>query len=305
MRKVFLILLAVALLFLSAARADGNLRIVATDFPCYDFARQAAGDGAEVVLLLKPGTEAHAYDPTPSDILAISGADLFVYIGGESDAWVESILGSFDDSERPRTLRMMDVVGDLLEEDDDAGHHHEGEDGPEYDEHIWTSPVNAAKMVRAVGLALSEIDSEHSEAFVQAAEDYARRIEQLDAQIRSIVQSADRHTLIFADRFPFAYFVREYGLDYLAAFPSCTADTEPMPQTILSLIQAVESEAIPVVYTIELSTQNVARTVSEETGAQIRTMHSMQTVTQEEFGAGETYESLMRKNIDALREGLL
>lgn len=305
MRKVFLILLAVALLFLSAARADGNLRIVATDFPCYDFARQAAGDGAEVVLLLKPGTEAHAYDPTPSDILAISGADLFVYIGGESDAWVESILESFDDSERPRTLRMMDVVGDLLEEDDDAGHHHEGEDGPEYDEHIWTSPVNAAKMVRAVGLALSEIDSEHSEAFVQAAEDYARRIEQLDAQIRSIVQSADRHTLIFADRFPFAYFVREYGLDYLAAFPSCTADTEPMPQTILSLIQAVESEGIPVVYTIELSTQNVARTVSEETGAQIRTMHSMQTVTQEEFDAGETYESLMRKNIDALREGLL
>ena len=305
MRKCLFIVAALMLLICTGANAEGRLSIVCTDFPCYDFARQAAGDGAEVVLLLKPGTEAHAYDPTPSDILAISGADLFVYIGGESDAWVESILGSFDDSERPRTLRMMDVVGDLLEEDDDAGHHHEGEDGPEYDEHIWTSPVNAAKMVRAVGLALSEIDSEHSEAFVQAAEDYARRIEQLDAQIRSIVQSADRHTLIFADRFPFAYFVREYGLDYLAAFPSCTADTEPMPQTILSLIQAVESEGIPVVYTIELSTQNVARTVSEETGAQIRTMHSMQTVMQEEFDAGETYESLLRKNIDALREGLL
>lgn len=299
MKRVFALIAALAMLLSAATSAE--LSIVTTDFPCYDFARAVCGDRASVTMLLKPGTEAHSYDPTPADILAIGDADLFVCIGGESDAWAEGILAGFD-GEGPAVLRMMDCVEDLVEEEDED--HAHGEEGPEYDEHIWTSPVNAARMVRALGDALSGIDPDGSDLYRDNAENYAEAILSLDGEIRGIVEGAARRTLVFADRFPFVYFTREYGLDALAAFPSCTADTEPSAQIVLKLIQKVTSEAIPAVYTIELSNQTLARTVSEETGAKVLTLHSMQTVSQADFDAGETYLTLMSRNIQALREGL-
>lgn len=302
MKRLFLIIIALMALLYVHAAAEGGLHIVATDFPCYDFARQVAGDGAQVTMLLKPGTEAHSYDPTPADILAIGEADLFVYIGGESDAWADSILSGLG-GECPRTLRMMDCVADLVEEDDGESHHHD-DGGPEYDEHIWTSPVNAAAMVKAMSDALAQIDPGNAGAYAASADAYTGQIMAIDGEIRGIVDGASRKTLVFADRFPFIYFTREYGLDHMAAFNSCTADTEPSAQIVMSLIDKVASEQIPVVYTIEMSTQAVARTISEETGAKILTLHSMQTVTQDEFDAGENWVSLMEKNAQALREGL-
>jgi len=302
MKKMLFVILALLLTGSMSAMAGGRLKVVATNFPCYDFARQVCGDGAEVTMLLKPGTEAHAYDPTPADILAMGNADLFVYIGGESDAWADGILASFDEGDRPATLRMMDCVSDLVEEDDaDAGHHGAV---PEYDEHIWTSPVNAAAMVRALGEALAGLDGADADAFREAANAYAAQIEGIDGALRRLVEGAKRKTLVFADRFPFVYLTREYGLDYVAAFSSCTADTEPSAQTVMALIDRVVSEDIPAVYTIELSTQAVAKTVAEETGAGILTLHSMQTVTQDEFEAGESYVSLMQRNLEALGRGL-
>ena len=302
MKKMLFVILALLLTGSMSAMAGGRLKVVATNFPCYDFARQVCGDGAEVTMLLKPGTEAHAYDPTPADILAMGNADLFVYIGGESDAWADGILASFDEGDRPATLRMMDCVSDLVEEDDaDAGHHGAV---PEYDEHIWTSPVNAAVMVRALGETLAGLDGADADAFREAANAYAAQIEGIDGALRRLVEGAKRKTLVFADRFPFVYLTREYGLDYVAAFSSCTADTEPSAQTVMALIDRVVSEDIPAVYTIELSTQAVARTVAEETGAGILTLHSMQTVTQDEFEAGESYVSLMQRNLEALGRGL-
>ena len=296
MRK--LIVLIVALLALGMA-AGAELNVVATDFPCYDLARQVAGENGSVTLLIHPGVEVHSYEPSPADILAISGADLFVYIGGESDAWADSILAGFD-GEGPKALRMMDAVS-LLEEEGEDGHVH---DEPEYDEHIWTSPVNAVKMVEAIRDELSGIDPAHADAYAANADSYIGQIEAIDADFRAIVDASETRELVFADRFPFLYFVREYGLDYVAAFPSCTADTEPTPQTILTLIRAVAENHLPAVFTIEMSTQAVARTVAEETGAEILTLHSLQTVTQDEFDAGETWVSLMQKNVEALREGL-
>ena len=297
-----IVLLLIALLMLcGAALAEGGLRIVCTDFPCYDFARHAAGEGAEVMLLLKPGLEAHSYDPTPADILAIGEADLFVYIGGESDAWADSILAGFDGGDGPVALAMMDCIEAPIEED---GEEHGHGDGPEYDEHIWTSPRNAAAMVEAVGAAMGEIDPGNAAVYAENAATYAGEILEIDGALRALVDGAARRTLVFADRFPFAYLVREYGLDYLAAFPSCTADTEPSAQTVMALIQKVTEEKLPVVYTIELSTQAIARTVAEETGAQILTLQSMQTVSQDDFDAGKTYASIMRENIEALRKGL-
>ena len=164
--------------------------------------------------------------------------------------------------------------------------------------------MNAVKMVEAIRDELAEIDPGRADIYADKAASYIEQISAIDASIREIVDASETKTLVFADRFPFLYFVREYGLDYVAAFPSCTADTEPTPQTILALIQAVAEKQLPAVYTIEMSTQAVARTVAEETGAMILTLHSLQTVTQDEFDAGETYVSLMQKNVEALQEGL-
>lgn len=298
--KILIPLILLALLLGGAALAEGRLSVVCTDFPCYDFARQAAGDLADVTLLIRPGMEVHAYEPSPADILSIGQADLFVYIGGESDAWADGILDGLG-ADAPAALRMMDCVAELIEEEEEPGAHA----APEYDEHIWTSPKNARLMALAVGERLAEIDPAHADAYSENAGRYAAAIDAVDAAIEDVVAHAARRTLVFADRFPFIYFVRAYGLDYAAAFNSCTADTEPTPQIILSLIQRIVGEDIPAVYTIEMSTQTVAKTVAEETGAAILTLHSVQTVTQDEFDAGETYVTLMEKNVEALREGLM
>lgn len=302
MRKTILLIMICLLAFAAASAAESRLNVVATDFPCYDFARQVCGDHADVTLLIHPGVEVHSYEPSPADILAISEADLFVYIGGEGDAWVENILDGFD-GEGPATLRMMDAV-QPIEEEGEHDHDHE-HDEPEYDEHIWTSPKNAEAMIAAASDALAALDPDHASIYADNAQAYIDQIAEIDADIEALVSGAARRTLVFADRFPFLYFVRAYGLDYVAAFPSCTAETEPTPQTILALIQAVQENGVPCVYTIEMSTQAVARTVAEETGAQIQTLHSIQTVTQDEFDAGETYVTLMRRNVDALRKGLM
>ena len=300
MKKWLMLALICLLALYASAAAEERLSIVATDFPCYDFARQVAQDRGEVTLLIHPGVEVHAYEPSPADILAISRADLFVYIGGEGDAWADSILAGLDGEDAPAALRMMDAVALLEEEGEDEG----GHEGPEYDEHIWTSPVNAQAMVRALSDALCAVDAANGEAYRSNADAYIARIAEIDAAIAETVEGAARRKLVFADRFPFLYFVRAYGLEYEAAFPSCTADTEPTPQTIMGLIRTIAAEDIPAVYTIELSTQAVARTVAEETGVEILTLHSLQTVTQDEFDAGESYVSIMWKNVEALKEGL-
>ena len=301
-KRLIMILAALALALLcGAATAEERLSIVATDFPCYDFARQVAGEAADVTLLIRPGVEVHSYDPSPADILAIGACDLFVYIGGESDAWADGILAGFGGDDAPAVLRMMDAVTPI-EEADGEGHDH---GAPEYDEHIWTSPKNAMAMVDALVDALSDIDPGHAGDYARDGGAYRDAIAGIDAAFESVVAGAARREIVFADRFPFLYLAREYGLDWVAAFPSCTADTEPTPQIILTLIQRIERDGIPAVYTIEMSTQAVARTVAEETGAKILAMHSVQTVTQDEFDAGETYVSLMQKNVEALREGLM
>lgn len=299
MKRILICAAVLALVFGLAASAEGGLNVVAANFPCYDFARQIVGDRGEVTLLIHPGVEVHSYEPSPADILDISRADLFVYIGGESDAWADNILAGMEGGEAPACLRMMEAVKPLEEEGVDDGH-----DETEYDEHIWTSPVNAMAMVDALCESLCALDGANNQAYRAAAADYCAQISRIDAALSDAVQGAARRELVVADRFPFLYLVREYGLDYVAAFPSCTADTEPTPQTLLELIRRVRQDGVPVIYTIEMSTQAVAKAVAEETGAAIRTLYSLQTVTQAQFDAGETYVSLMEQNVQAIREGL-
>lgn len=306
MKRAISIIISLALLLTACAagaESGEKLSIVVTDFPCYDFARAVAGDNAEITMLIKPGSEVHSYEPAPGDVVAMMEADLFIYIGGESDSWVEDMLASMD-GDAPETLRMFDHVDTLCGEDDDHKEHdHDGHEH-EYDEHIWTSPLNAMDMVNAVSVALGRIDPENADVYAANADAYTSQIAEIDVAIRELADGAERNTLVFADRFPFLYMATEYGFDYAAAFPGCAGETEPSASVVMELIDRVISEDIPAIYVIEMSTGNVADTIAESTGAEVLTLHSMQNVSADEFAAGETYVSLMWKNVDALKKGL-
>lgn len=308
MKKILVFILMLAAVFalcpvLAEDTGDG-LDIVVTDFPCYDFARTVAGDNGRITMLIKPGAEVHSFDPTPADVAAMMEADVFIYIGGESDIWAEEMLSAMDGG--PAVLRMFDCV-EAVETEFIEGMEHErgdGHDHAEYDEHIWTSPQNAALMVQAVADVLSECDPAAAQTYAANAQAYIGEINAVDERIQGIVDGAERKELVFGDRFPFLYLARQYGLEYYAAFPGCAAETEPSARTLMFLIDHVISEKLPAVYRIEMSTGVIADTIARETGAEVLTLHSMQNVTADEFAAGETYVTLMNKNAEALEKGL-
>lgn len=322
------------------APADGKIRIVTTIFPPYDFVRAISGGGelAHVTMLLKPGEEIHSYEPTPLDIRRIRECDLFLYTGGENDVWVERILENMGE-EKPETLRLVDLTETVEEEhvegmmeerghdhdhdheheSEEAGYDHEAEDHEsehthggdsskagheEADEHVWTSPVKAAEITAAIAEKMAEIDPENAENYRRNAEGYTEKILELDAKYREIVKNAERRTIVFGDRFPVRYFAEEYGLEYFAAFAGCSSDSEPSASTLAFLIDKVREEKIPVVFTIEFSNGNIARAICESTGAVARTFDTCHNVTKEQMENGETYVSLMTKNLEAVREAL-
>lgn len=293
------IIIVLSLLCASIALAGDKPDIVCTSFPCYDFARAVVGDLGQVQMLIKPGTEVHSYEPAPSDIMKIAECDLFVYIGGASDAWAEGILDSLGD-DAPKTIRLIECVETVAA----AAHDHEHHDETEYDEHIWTSPVNAIAMVQMLADALCTGFNGYSEDYRANADAYCAAIDALHVGFKNAVEGGVRREMIFADRFPFIYFAKEYGIDYVSAFPSCSSESEPSAKTMMELIDRVIEDKLPVIYTIELSSRKTAETISAETGAQIRTFHSIQNLSESDFAAGETYLTLMQRNLEALKEGL-
>ena len=321
MKKILPILLCLLLLTSCAAPSEtadeGKMSVVCTLFPYYDFARQIARDRADVTLLLSPGREAHSFEPTPRDALTIAGADVFVYNGGEGETWVEDLLDAAGEN-IGSVACMMDYVDAHEEEivegmqvrehghEHDHDHEHdEDSDEIEYDEHIWTSPENAVILCRAVCEAMCAQDGANADFYRANCEDYCAQLTALDEQFCTLRAEAKRDLLVFADRFPLLYFCNRYDLRYRAAFHGCSTDTEPPLATLKYLIDKVNEEDIPVVCTIDLSSRKIAEAVSESTGAEIVTLWSMQTVSRADFDAGETYVSLMTRNLDALREGLL
>lgn len=309
MKKLLSVLPALLLLCGCAAKpvpkTDMRLSVVASAFPEWDFARIVAGEYADVVLLLKPGAEPHSYEPSPQDILRIEQADIFIYGGGESDEWITRILESGSSSER-QVLSLMDCVS-LREEEIQAfmtSKDEEASDEAEYDEHVWTSPKNAARIVRSVCTLLCEADAAHAESYQANAEAYLSKLDALDASFSALAAEAERKLLVFGDRFPFLYLVREYGLDYAAAFPGCSDATDVNPSTVAHLIDVIRNENIPVVFRCDLSSGAIADTLSEATGAKVLTLYSCHTVSQTDFLNGESYLSLMERNLSALKEAL-
>lgn len=295
------------------AKQEEGLSVVATIFPQYDFARQVMGSSDDLTMLLRPGQEVHSYEPTPQDIIAIQNCDLFIYVGGESDAWIEDVLEGMDTSHMV-ILSLMDLV-DPLEEDTDSvlenPEEHSHEDGEathlheeEYDEHVWTSPKNAMLITQAICDALCDIDPSNAQIYRQNTAAYLEQLEELDQDFREVIGSASQDTLIFGDRFPLLYFVREYGLNYYAAFPGCASETEPSAATVARLIDLVREEQVPVVYQIELSNGNIARSIADSSGAKVETFYTCHNITRDDFNAGETYLSLMERNVNSLKEAL-
>ena len=315
MKKFFAILIALSLALSLAACGEapeddnGGISVVATTFAPYDFARQLVGDMGTVTMLLPPGSETHSYEPTPKDILEIQNADVFIYVGGESDAWVTDVLESVGEGVRAVTL--MDCV-ELLEEETVEGmeaevHDHEhGEEGheAEYDEHVWTSPRNAALICEKIAAALCEADPANASVYNANLAVYSAELAKLDAAFTAIVADGARKTIIFADRFPLLYFARAYGLTYYAAFPGCSEDAEPSAATVAFIIDKVREEDIPVVFHVELANEDMADIVCDETGAVKRQFNACHNVTRAQFNAGVTYLDLMWENTEVLKEAL-
>lgn len=301
MRKIFTtiaaLLILTTVLFSGCTYTSDNdtdeLSIISTVFPGYDFAKQAAGDKAQVSMLLPAGTESHSYEPTPKDIIKIQNCDLFIYTGGESDAWVDDILDSVDNS--VTVVKMIDCAGIYHEEE-----HEEHEHEHEYDEHVWTSPVYAQKIVEVISEKLCEIDRENQAFYSENAENYITELEKLDADFEKFFSNIENPIMVFGDRFPLKHFADRYGVTCYSPFPGCSSETELSAKELAEIITKVKELNLTTVFCIEFSNHNVADSIAEATGATVAQFHTCHSVTQEQLDEGVTYISLMEENLKVL-----
>jgi len=301
-----------------APSGEGDkISVVATIFPEYDWVREVLGDraeGAEVTLLLRNGVDMHSFQPSVDDIVTISNCDLFLYVGGESDAWVRDALADAVNKDM-EVVSLMDVLGSAVVEEeivDGMEHEHDEDDdhedeGPEYDEHVWLSLKNAAVVCREIAARLGKLDAANSDAYAQNAEAYIEKLNALDGKYAAAVDAAAGKTVLFGDRFPFRYMTDDYDLDYYAAFVGCSAETEASFETVVFLAGKVDELGLPAVLTIETSDGKLAQTIVDNTrakSAKILVMDSLQSVTSKDVENGETYLGVMEKNLEALTEAL-
>ena len=366
------------------------LNVVTTIFPPFDFVRAIGGDRVAVSLLLKPGQEAHTFEPTPADVKRIQAADLFIYTGGENDTWVEGLLDSLGDKS-PQTVRLIDLVPTLAEEvvegmeDDDDGHDHDhdhdheaerdhqhdghtdehneqseqsaektataqseptadttsdasvnassesdveppadapdhhGEsttenatassesaedDDPPADEHVWMSPKNAEAIVTQLAALLGELDPAGKVLYDANAKVYNEQLNRLDKDFLDMVAYAPRKTILVGDRFPFRYLAARYGLHYYAAFPGCSAQTRPSAATLAFLVKKTRDEKLPIIFRVAGSSSRIAQAIAEPAGSKVLVLHALHNLSPDEMRRGETYLTLMRANLNALKTAL-
>ncbi|MBR4830430.1 MAG: zinc ABC transporter substrate-binding protein [Bacilli bacterium] len=309
MKKIITAIISLLLLITitgcNTAKKDNKLTILTSNFPSYDFARAITKDvpNTSVEMLLKPGTEMHNYEPTPKDIIKISKSDIFIYVGGESDEWIDDLLDNID-TKKVKVIKLMDLVNTVEEETVEGMQTEEEEEEKEYDEHVWTSPKNAIKIVNSLKDEIIKLDKDNSNLYEMNSNIYINELNSIDSKIRIIVENSSRKELIFADRFPFRYLADEYDLKYYAAFPGCSSETEASAKTISFLINKVKEDNIPVILTIEFSNKKIANTISKETGAKILELNSAHNISEEDFNNGKTYVDIMNDNIDVLKEAL-
>ena len=279
-------------------KSTGKISVVTTIFPYYDFARSVSKGTCDVDMLLKPGSDVHSFEPTPSDILKIRNADLFIYNGGESDEWVDSILESLGDTDKPVVMKMTDYVKPLTEMD--ADHHAEDEE----DEHIWTSLDNAKTLVSKISDEVSKLDQKHKMVYNKNSLDYIEKISKVQSEIENTVNSSESKKIVVGDRFPLLYFATEFSLDWECAFPGCSTETEPSLDRLSKLTDTIEKDKIKTILKLEMSENKVADTLADETNTKVRTFYSAESVSKEDFANNITYVDLMERNNNALKEAL-
>lgn len=306
MKKIFCVLLCIMLVFCFAGckeekADDGVISIVTTAFPHYDFARQITKgvENVEIKMLIPPGSEVHSYEPTPSDMLAVSGCDVFIYTGGESETWAENLISSVK-NENMRVISFMDLCSDSIEaeEKEHEGHEHT------YDEHVWTSPAMSVYLAHAIKNILVGIDGENIDTYLKNGEEFELSVREVENALAEVMNDRVREKIVVADRFPFYHLAEEFEIKYLSAYPGCSHSTEPSASVITSLAEKVKSDAIPYVFTIEFSNGKIAKSITEGTDAKILTLHSCHNVSKEDFENDVTYCSLMMQNAENLRKAL-
>ena len=327
MKKITALLLALFMLVGALAgcgkQNDTNqtdkLSIVTTIFPEYDWVREILGekaDNAEITMLLDNGVDLHSYQPTADDIVKISDCDLFIYVGGESDEWVEDALRNAANGNM-KVINLLEVLGDSVKTEEivegmqEEEHEHEDaeehEHEEEVDEHVWLSLKNAKMLVRVISKALQELDPNNKDIYAANADAYVKKLSALDAEYQTAVDAASNKTILFGDRFPFRYLVDDYGLRYYAAFVGCSTETEAGFETISFLAKRVDELKLPCVLTIEGAQHKIAETIVRNTTAKnqrVLTMDSMQSTTSKDVKNGTTYLSVMEKNLSVLKEVL-
>lgn len=295
-----------------------KISVVCTTFPQYDWVKEMIGDEAEkfeLTLLLDNGVDLHNYQPTAEDIAKIGSADVFIYVGGESDQWVDDALKEATNKDM-KVINLLEVMGDKVKEEEvvegmqaeeEEGEEGEEEEETEYDEHIWLSLKNASVLVPAISDVLQTVDTEDAEKIAENCDAYVQKLSELDKEYEQMVQSATHKTVIFADRFPFRYLVDDYSLDYYAAFVGCSAETEASFETVTFLAGKVDELQVPAILVIENSDQKIAETVKENTtgkNQEILVMDSLQSVTNDDISDGFNYLKAMQDNLDVLKQAL-
>ena len=300
----------------NGTKSGDKMDIITTIFPEYDWVNNILGDKkdtANVTMLLDSGVDLHSYQPSPKDIVSISQCDLFVYVGGESDKWVDDVLKQATNKNMV-TINLMDVLGDKKKEEEliegmqgEEEEEEEGEEEIEYDEHVWLSIKNAQIFVKAIADSLSTLDKGNTNYYQSNADTYIANLKDLDNKYEEAVKSGSQKTLLFADRFPFRYLVEDYSLKYYAAFIGCSAETEASFETIAFLVSKVDELGLKVILKIESSDGAIADTVKNATQSKnqsILTMDSIQSATTKEYQEGRNYFSIMEKNLDVLKEAV-
>lgn len=321
--------LSVAIIFVACSNGRNNnenttknnddntkLSIVTTIFPEYDWVRQILGENqanVDLTMLLDKGVDLHSYQPSADDMVKVSKCDLFIYVGGESDTWVDDALKSAQ-NKNMKVINLLDVLGNSVKEEEQVEgmqveeEEEEGEEeGPEYDEHVWLSLKNAKTLCSSIADALCEIDSKNADVYKKNLNEYTKNLDALDKEYQQVVNGAKYDTLAFGDRFPFRYMVDDYSLKYYAAFVGCSAETEASFETIKFLANKVDELGVTTVLTIEDPKHKIAQTVVENTkekNQKILALNSMQSVTSDDVKNGETYLNVMQSNLDVLKQAL-
>lgn len=336
-KKIFGLILAGAVLITGCTaktekkdkgdNTKGKLKIVTTIFPEYDITRAIAKDKVDLELMIKPGVDVHSFTPTPQDIKTVQNSDIFVYGGTEHDKWVENLTKSID-MKNKKVVKLVDGIQQLEEESVDGmkhEHHHDDEKEDEHnhdhkhekedehnhkgeekelDPHYWTSPKNAIQMVKTITNALVEKDPDNAEFYKENAENYIKQLEGVDKELHDVVDNAKIKKVVIADRFPFRYLFKDLGLEYRALFSGCSVESTASAGQIKKMVDYVKENKIPVVYHIEMGKGELAETVAKNSGSKVKLLHSIHTVTKEDFDKGITYIDLMKQNVEALKEGL-